>query len=125
MYSSNLVMSEEIEDEFYKDGDVTEGQSSINVNIIQDCLDNQNRDGQDEEDVNMNSANDDTFNNNNNEKNKSIPAPIQGEVTSKRHQKLKEQKKGEKEYEGPGRTLTVFTVDEEMKVTKYILGIRG
>ena len=39
---------------------------SINVNIIQDCLDNQNRDGQGEEDVNMNSANDDTFNNNNN-----------------------------------------------------------
>mgnify|MGYP001292971534 CR=1 FL=1 len=75
MYSSNLVMSEEIEDEFYKDGDVTEGQSSINVNIIQDCLDNQNRDGQDEEDVNMNSANDDTFNNNNNEKNKSSPPP--------------------------------------------------
>ena len=97
MYSSNLVMSEEIEDEFYKDGDVTEGQSSINVNIIQDCLDNQNRDGQDEEDVNMNSANDDTFNNNNNEKNKSIPAPIQGEVTSKRHQKSKEQKKEENE----------------------------
>ena len=77
MYSSNLVMSEEIEDEFYKDGDVTEGQSSINVN--------------------MNSANDDTFNNNNNEKNKSIPAPIQGEVTSKRHQKSKEQKKEENE----------------------------
>ena len=75
MYSSNLVMSEEIGDEFYKDGDVTEGQSSINVNIIQDCLDNQNRDGQDEEDVNMNSANDDTFNNNNNEKNKSSPPP--------------------------------------------------
>ena len=97
MYSSNLVMSEEIEDEFYKDGDVTEGQSSINVNIIQDCLDNQNRDGQDEEDVNMNLANDDTFNNNNNEKNKSIPAPIQGEVTSKRHQKSKEQKKEENE----------------------------
>ena len=28
MYSSNLVMSEEIEDEFYKEGDVTEGHAS-------------------------------------------------------------------------------------------------
>ena len=45
----------------------------------------------------MNSANDDTFNNNNNDKNKSIPAPIQGEVTSKRHPKSKEQKKEENE----------------------------
>ena len=47
----------------------------------------------------MNSANDadDTFNNNNNEKNKSIPDPIQGEVTSKRHRKSKEQKKEENE----------------------------
>ena len=40
----------------------------------------------------MNLANDDTFNNNNNQENQSIPAPIQSEVTSKRHQKLKEQK---------------------------------
>ena len=32
MYSSKLVMSEEIEDEFYKkDGDVTEGQFSNNA----------------------------------------------------------------------------------------------
>ena len=32
MYSSKLVMSEEIEDEFYKkDGDVTEGQFSTNA----------------------------------------------------------------------------------------------
>ena len=59
-------MSEEIEDEFYTDGDDTEGQSSTVVNINQESLDNQNRDGQDKEDVNMNSANDDTFNNNNN-----------------------------------------------------------
>ena len=70
---------------------------TMHVSINQESLDNQNRDGQDEEDVNMNSVNVDTFYNNNNEKNKSIPAPIQGEVTSKRHQKSKEQKKEENE----------------------------
>ena len=89
MYSSNLVMSEEIEDEFYKDGDVTELRG-----VQYQCqhqpgkLYNQNRDGQNKEDVNMNSANN-----------------WSGQ-----------------EYKGPGRTLTVFTEDEEMKIAKYIRG---
>ena len=66
-----------------------------NVNIKEQSLDNQNRNGRDKEDVNKNLANDDMFNNNNNQENKSIPAPIQSEVTFKRHQKSKEQKKEE------------------------------
>ena len=158
-------MSEEIEDEFYTDGDDTEGQSSTVVIINQESLDNQNPNGQD---VNMNSADDDTIRNNNSEENQNIPAPIQGEGTSRRQQKSKQQKKEEKEqlkeekklkfrkaldelrdgkwtsinrcakahglaartlhtlyttgqeYKGPGRTLTVFTEEEEMKVATYV-----
>ena len=67
----------------------------IVMSINEESLDNQIRYGQDKEDVNINLANDDTFNNNNNQV--SIPAPIQSEVTSRRHQKSKEQKKEENE----------------------------
>ena len=70
-------------------------ETTTNVNIKEQSLDNQNRNGRDKEDVNKNLANDDMFNNNNNQENKSIPAPIQSEVMSKRHQKSKEQKKEE------------------------------
>ena len=44
----------------------------------------------------MNSADDDTINNNS-EENQNIPAPNQGEGTSRRQQKSKQQKKEEKE----------------------------
>ena len=39
-------MSEDIEDEFYSEGDVMEGQSSSNVNINQESLDNKNHQGE-------------------------------------------------------------------------------
>ena len=52
-------------------------ETTTNVNIKEESLDNQNRNGRDKEDFNKNLANDDMFNNNNNQENQSIPAPIQ------------------------------------------------
>ena len=111
-------MSEEIEDEFYTDGDDTEGQSSTVVNINQESLDNQNPNGQD---VNMNSADDDTdtINNNNSEENQNIPAPIQGEGTSRRQQKSKEQKKEEKEQFKEEKKLKFRKALDELRAGKW------
>ena len=68
-------------------------ETTTNVNIKEQSLVNQNRNGRDKEDVNKNLANDDMFNNNNNQENQSIPGPIQSEVTSKRHQKSNRRRK--------------------------------
>ena len=74
-------------------------ETTTNVNIKEQSLDNQNRNGRDKEDVNKNLANDDMFNKNNNQENKSIPAPIQSKVTSKRHQKSKEHNRRRRKME--------------------------
>ena len=50
-------------------------ETTTNVNIKEQSLVNQNRNGRDKEDVNKNLANDDMFNNNNNQENQSIPNP--------------------------------------------------
>ena len=60
----------------------------------------------------MNLANDDTFNNNNNQENQSIPGPIQSEVTSKRHQKSKDQKEENKQSKKEKRLKFRKALDE-------------
>ena len=87
-------MSDLLEDEFLKDCEV-EGlvESSVHGNNNQESLN-----VQDEEDVTISEvgASEDPLNNNIDEENQNISAPVQVEVTSKRQQKSKAQKKEEK-----------------------------
>lgn len=73
------MMSEELEDEFYKGGDAEEGCAQSRN---QDGPDNQHRNGEIEEDFNMNLAIDDSMNKNNEgqEENLNIPAPNQEQI---------------------------------------------
>ncbi len=73
------MMSEELEDEFYQGGDAEEGRAQSRN---QDGLDNQHRNGEVEEDFNMNLAIDDSVNKNNEgeEENLNIPAPNQEQI---------------------------------------------
>ena len=73
------MMSEELEDEFYQSGDAEEGCAQFRN---QDGLDNQHRNGEVEEDFNMNLAIDDSMNKHNEaeEENLNIPVPNQEQI---------------------------------------------
>ena len=73
------MMSEELEDEFYQSDDAEECRAQSRN---QDGLDNQHRNGEIEEDFNMNLAIDDSMNKNNDgeEENLNIPAPNQEQI---------------------------------------------
>ena len=98
-------MSEELEDEFYQSDDAEECRAQSRN---KDGLDNQHRNGEIEEDFNMNLAIDDSMNKNNDgeEENLNIPAPNQEQIRNWRRAYMQQTLNGSFRKPGQNSSLT-------------------
>ena len=99
------MMSEELEDEFYQSDDAEECRAQSRN---QDSLDNQHRNGEIEEDFNMNLAIDDSMNKNNEgeEENLNIPAPNQEQIRNWRRAYMQQTLNGS--FRKPGQNSSLI-----------------
>ena len=101
------MMSEELEDEFYQSDDAVECHAQSRN---QDGLDNQHRNGEDEEDFNMNLAINVSMNKNNEgeEENLNIPAPNQEQIRNWRRVYVQMQQTLNGSFRKPGQSSSLI-----------------